>query len=205
MLVLPPKPPNAGVSRGFHDRDPKHLAAYLAMRALALPSGDVDEGLICHCFDKSISQEVQRQAARADCFSLGHPLLNLGVGKSRVRTNGAIIDERAARDAFASVSYGDVRISETPLGSSMSHSQLRDLARPTRCRILVALAAGLRVVEGAEAVIHCFGFIEFLFVGLVGGIVKPCRYSCRRSPAGASEEGGGSEAKAKATPTIAAA
>jgi len=70
------------------------------------------------------------------------------------------------------VSYGDVRISEAPIGSSMPHSQLRDLGRPARGWILVALAAGLRVVDGAEAVIHCFGFIEFLFVGLVGGIVN---------------------------------
>ena len=59
-----------------------------------------------------------------------------------------------------------------PIGSSMPHSQLRDLGRPTRCRVLVALAAGLRVVEGTEAVIHRLGFIEFLFVGLVGDVVN---------------------------------
>ena len=128
--------------------------------------------MICNGFDKSIPEEVHRQAARTDCFRLGHPLLNLGVGKSRARTNGAIIDERAARDDFASVRDGDVRISETAIGSSMPHAQLRDLGRPARSRVLMALAAGLRVVEGAEAVVHCFGFIELLSVGLVGGVVN---------------------------------
>src|SRR5207244_12447081 len=64
VLVLPPEAPDAGVSRGFHDRDPEHLAADLAMRALPLLSGDVDEGLIGTCFDKSIPQEFERPARR---------------------------------------------------------------------------------------------------------------------------------------------
>src|SRR5207245_2052023 len=153
VLVLPPEAPDAGVSRGFHDRDPEHLAADLAMRALALLAGDVDEGLIGNRFDESIPQEVQRQAVRPDRLRLGHPLLDLGVGKRGVRTDGAIIDERAARDDLASMRDGEVRISETPIGSSMPHAQLRDLARATRARVLLALAAGLRVVQWPAALL----------------------------------------------------
>src|SRR5439155_23101310 len=116
--------------------------------------------------------QVQRQAVRPDRLRLGHPLLDLGVGKRGVRTDGAIIDERAARDDLASMRDGDVRISETPIGPPMPYAQLRDLARATRARVLVALAAGLRVVEGTEAVVHRFGLVEFLLVGLVGGVVN---------------------------------
>src|SRR5439155_24565616 len=73
--------------------------------------------------------------------------------------------------ALAPTRAREVRNSQTPIGSSRPHAQLRDLARAARARVLVALAAGLRVVEGTDAVVHDFGLIELLLVGLVGGVV----------------------------------
>src|SRR5215813_5817023 len=53
----------------------------------------------------------------------------------------------------------------------MACAKFGHLARPTRGRILVPLAAGLRVIEGAEAVLDRFYLIELRLIGLVGRVV----------------------------------
>ena len=172
MLVFPAEPPDSRLSGGFDDRNVKHLAADLAVGARALLPGNVNQRLVGNGFHKAITQKIHREAESTDSLSIGNALLNLRVRESRIRADGAIIHKRSAGDDFCSASDRDVWILETPIRSPMSHAQFRDLACPSRGRVLVTLAAGLRVVERPKPVFHIFRFIKFLLIGLVGCVIN---------------------------------
>src|SRR5438046_1762113 len=53
----------------------------------------------------------------------------------------------------------------------MTHPQFRDLTRPPRGGVLMALAAGLRVVEWSQAIRDFFYLVECFLIGLVDGII----------------------------------
>src|SRR5438309_11570052 len=53
----------------------------------------------------------------------------------------------------------------------MTDPQFRDLTRPARGGVLLALAAGLRVVEWSQAIRDFFHLVEYLVIGLVDGII----------------------------------
>ena len=83
---------------------------------------------------------------------LGNALLDLERGKRGARADGAIVDEIAARDHRRPVPDGNARVDEAARGVAVSRAQLGHLAGAAGVRVLVALAAGLRVVERAEPV-----------------------------------------------------
>ncbi|HKH97810.1 MAG TPA: hypothetical protein VJ999_01775 [Candidatus Sulfotelmatobacter sp.] len=53
----------------------------------------------------------------------------------------------------------------------MADTQFRDLRRGAGNWTLVAFAAGLRVIEGSEAVTELLDFLELHLIRLMGGIV----------------------------------
>src|SRR5438309_10679882 len=53
----------------------------------------------------------------------------------------------------------------------MTDPQFRDLTRPARGGVLLALAAGLRVVEWSQAIRDFFHLVEYSLIGLVDGVV----------------------------------
>ena len=53
----------------------------------------------------------------------------------------------------------------------MTDAQFIDLARASRCRILVALPARLCVIERAQALGDGFGFLKLGLIGRVGSVV----------------------------------
>src|SRR5207244_12893383 len=76
-----------------------------------------------------------------------HPLLTLRVRAPRVRASGPIVDERATGNGNGAARDRDVGVLKPPVRPQMTHPQFRDLTRCARGGVLMALAAGLGVVE----------------------------------------------------------
>ena len=97
--------------------------------------------------------------------------MNLRVGERRVGADGAIVDEGAAADRVGPAGDRDVGILEPAVPSAMTDAQLRDLTRAPGDRVLVALAARLRVVQRPEPVVDLFHIVERRLIGLVGRVI----------------------------------
>src|SRR6266852_175590 len=171
VLVFPAETADSGLTRRFDDGNIKHLATNLVVAFLALVLGEVDKSLIGDGFHKSIAENVEGNAEGANLFRVRNALLNFGAGEGGIRANGAVVDERATFDDFGSTSNGDFGIYELPVGTAVTHAQFADLAGAAGSGILVALAAGLRVVKRAEAVGDLLDFIELDLIGGMGGVV----------------------------------
>ena len=98
-------------------------------------------------------------------------LLNFRVGESAAGADGAVVDQRAAFDDFCPVVDGYPRILEHSLGIVVSNTQFGNLAGAPRGGILVALAAGLCVVQRSEPIGEGLNFFEFRLIGGVRGSV----------------------------------
>ena len=146
MLILPAKAADAGFARSLHDGNVHDQSTNLAAAFLALLFGEVDQRLVGHRLHKAITEKVDGDAEGAHSFRVGHSLLDLGIGIRAIGTDGAVIDQRAARDDFCPPSDGNRGVLELTMRAHMSYAQFVDLAGRTGNRILVALAAGLRVV-----------------------------------------------------------
>src|SRR5207245_9287894 len=85
--------------------------------------------------------------------------------------NGPIVDERATGDDNRPARDRDVGVAEPPIGSQMTHPQFGDLTRCARGGVLMALAAGLGVVEWSQPVRDFFDLVEGVLIGLVGGVI----------------------------------
>src|SRR5213075_1585368 len=85
--------------------------------------------------------------------------------------NGPIVDERATGDGNGTARDRDVCVAKPSVRSQMTHPQFRDLTRSTRGGVLMALAAGLRVVEWSQPIRDFFHLVECVLIGLVGGVI----------------------------------
>src|SRR5262249_36597620 len=132
---------------------------------------ELDERLIRERFDESIAEQRYGHADGADRLGVGHTLLDFRTGKRRVGTDGTVIHQRAAGNHLAAVSDRNLRILEVSIAIQVTRANLGDLARSAGNGILVALAAGLRVVEWSEAVRDLFYGIEFREVRLMRCLV----------------------------------
>jgi hypothetical protein len=159
------------LARGFDDRNVKDLAADSAAAGFALLGGEIDEGLICNCFDEAVAEEIEGHASGVDSLGTGNAFLNFCRGESRVGANGAIVDEGAAFDDFSAVIDGNFRVAKMAVGSVVADAHFGNLAGGAGDRILVAFAAGLRVIERTEAIGNVLDFFELRLIGLVSGIV----------------------------------
>src|SRR5260370_617536 len=139
---------------------------------LIFPAEAADGGLAGDGFDKTIAQNIERYAESADFFGVWDAFLNFRAGEGSVRTDGAVVHERATFDDLRSASNGDIGIYELAVGATVAHAKFADLAGAARGGVLMALAAGLRVVERAQAVGDLFDFVELDLVGGVGGVVR---------------------------------
>ena len=170
MLVLPAEPPDPRLPGGLNDGDVERLPPDLPAALGGLPARHVDERLVRHRLDEAVTQEAERDPRRHNGFRQRHAFLNLRVRKLGAGADGAVVHERAAGDDHGSARNGDRGILE-PSAGAVADPQLRDLAGRPRDRVLVALAAGLGVVERAEPIVHPLHLVEPRLVGLVGGVV----------------------------------
>src|SRR5947208_1379553 len=60
------------------------------------------------------------------------------------------------------------------MGTAMAHAQLRDLGGTARSRVLMALAAGLRVIQRSKSIGNLFDLVE---LGLIHGVRGVVHYS----------------------------
>src|SRR5205085_11331975 len=104
--------------------------------------GDVLQGRVADGLDEAVAERVQGSAEGEDGLGAGPTLLYRGVG-------GAVIEERAAGG-----------VNEVAVGVEVACAKLRDLADAARHGVLVALGAGLRVVDRAEALRDVVSLLE---------------------------------------------
>src|SRR5215470_8037962 len=116
------------------------------MGGFALAAGDIEEGLVGDGFDVAVTEHADGKAESADEFGLRDALLNFGGGEGAAGADGAIVHQRAADDLSA-VRDCDAGCGEAAVSVVVSDAQLGDLASAAGNGVLVAFAAGLRVVE----------------------------------------------------------
>src|SRR5207245_4854682 len=79
--------------------------------------------------------------------------------------------ERASRDHDLAARNRDVRVAKLPIRTEVAHAQFRDLAGSAGGGVLVALAAGLGVVERAQPVADLLDFVEGRQIGFMGRVI----------------------------------
>ena len=165
MLILPAEPANSGFPGHLKNRNIERLSADTVLCRLALLFGDAEQGVVGHGFHESVAQQVDRKPGGSDVLAVGHPLLKLDIWKGCIAADGAVVHQGSASDDGLPAVDRDGWVFELPVRSAMPHPKLSHLAYATRCRILMAFAAVLRVVKRAEAVRNLLNFFE---LGLVG-------------------------------------
>ena len=170
MLILPAEAPDARLPQGFENRNARRLAVNPPSRGPPLLASQSQERRVRHRLHQAVSQQVEGEPGRADRLRVGHPLLNLGVGERGVGADGAVVDEGAVGDDDGAARDRDVRVAEPAVGAEVADPQLADLARPAGDGVLVALAAGLRVVQRSQAVSDLFDLVEAGPISVVGRV-----------------------------------
>ncbi len=127
VLIFPAETADAGLSGRFHDRHIENLAADFAVGGFALEFGKIDESLIGNGLDETVAKKTQRDAEGANCFGIRDAFLDFFVGEGCAGANGAVVDQRAARDGFSAVSDGDVGSAEVPIRAIVADAQFRNL------------------------------------------------------------------------------
>src|SRR5215469_11819674 len=141
------------------------------MAFVALSFREIHKRLVWHSFDKTITQEIHGNAEGANVFGIRNVFLNFCRGKCCVGANGAVVDEGAPFDGFGTMVDGNIRIFKPATGTPMADAQFRYLTRAARGWVLMALAAGLRVVKRPEAIGDLFDLIELPLIHGVRGVV----------------------------------
>src|SRR5260370_4948746 len=171
MLVFPAEAADSGLAWRFDDGNVEDLAANLVVAFLTLFPGKVGESLVRDGFDKSIAEHVQRNAKGANFLRVRHTFLNFRAGKGGIGTDRSFIHQRTVLYDFRSARVGYLWIDELAVGSTMADAQFRHLAGAAGSGILVALAAGLRVIERTEAVGNGFGFLKLGLIRRVRRVI----------------------------------
>src|SRR5229473_2348543 len=131
LLIFPAEAADGGLAGSFDDGNVQGLAADLVVVLLALLGGEVNESLIGDSFDKTIAQNIERYAESADCFDVREAFLNFRDGEGSVRTDGAVVHERATFEDLRSTSDGDFRILKFAIRATVSHALFFNHARAT--------------------------------------------------------------------------
>src|SRR5207248_9468147 len=84
------------------------------------------------------------------------------------------VPELAAVDDRGAGIDGACRIFEPAMGTAMAHAQLRDLGGTARSRVLIAPAAGLRVIQRSKSIGNLFDLVE---LGVIHGVRGVVHYS----------------------------
>jgi hypothetical protein len=134
VLVLPAEAPEACRPVGFEHGDGDELPSDLVAALAGLRGGEVLERGVRDGLDEAVAERVERGAEAEDGLGAGAALLY-------ARVDGAVVQERAAG-----------AVDEVAEGVEVAGAELCDLADGAGHGVLVALGAGLRVVDGPEAV-----------------------------------------------------
>src|SRR6185503_5558565 len=134
----------------FTDGDTDGLAGNGAATESRLPRGDRQQRIAVDRFDEPVAERVQGRPQRARLVPRQHMFLRGGV-------DGSAVNQRPAG-----------MIEEAPEAVRVAGTNLGDLADAAAHRVLVALAARLRVVDGAEA----FGDRLLLVEDLTRGVER---------------------------------
>src|SRR6267378_7793865 len=104
-------------------------------------------------------------------FRVRYALLNVGGRVGGVGTDGTLVDQRAPLDDHRTTVDRNFRVLKSAVPALVADTQLQNLTGAATDRILVALAAGLRVEERSETVVNSFEFLELRLIRLVCCIV----------------------------------
>ncbi len=155
-----------GLRRRLEHRHLDDEAGDAPVGRAALPFRVVAQEVVVDRFDESVAEDVHREAERAHRLAVGDALLDLVVGVGAVRADRAVVDQRAPLDEGLAPRDRHARSLEAAARVAMAGAQLRDLAAAAGDRILVALAARLRVVERSESVRDRLDGVEFVEIVL---------------------------------------
>ncbi len=169
MLILPAEAANAGRAGDFDDGNVEGLAADFAMVLLALILREIEEGLVGNSLDKSVAENIHRNAESPDILGVGHVLLDFGCGESTAGADGAVVNKRAAFNDLGTMIDGDFGELKPTLSIIVSDAQFGNLGGAAGGGILMALAAGLRVVKRAEALGDVQDRLKVVLIDRVGG------------------------------------
>src|ERR1051326_7804969 len=149
MLILPAESTDTSLPRSFDNGHVDYDAAYAIVGASALVSSQFNQGLVGYRLHKAVSQEAHGDAVGPDRFSVGYTFLNLDIWEGRIGANRAIVHQRSAEYNLRAAGDRNVRILKAVVRAKMSDSQLDYLAATSGYGILMALPAGLGVIEWA--------------------------------------------------------
>src|SRR6185437_6217558 len=167
MLALPTEAANTRLARSLEDRYAQSQPTDPTTALLALLVGKRDQRGIIHRLDETASQRAEGDTQGTNRLGILYTLQNPDIRKSTARTNGSLIYQRAPRDDFGAVVNGDLRVLELAVRSFVPNSQLRYLARTPGHRALMALTAGLGVVERPQPARDDFERFELHLVALM--------------------------------------
>ena len=159
MLVLPAEAPDAILTRRLQHGNSDSLAVNLAMGSTHLLGSDGHQRVVIDCFDKAVSQRVERRPQRPDILRFRHMFL-------RLRDHRAIIDEGTSADAARAIIDGNGWIDKIAVGIRVADAQLSELAGTAADRVLVTVGASPRVEDRSKPGIDVVSqFVNLLVEG----------------------------------------
>src|SRR5260370_382176 len=159
------------LGESLEDGNVEHVAANLVVVFPALVLGEVNKSLIGDGLHESITENIKRNSEGTNVLRIWNALLNFRAGEGSVRANGAVVHQGAALNDLGTAGDGNLGILELAAGTAVTDTQFRDLAGATGSGILMALAAGLRVVERPQPVGYLLDFVELDLIRRVRGVV----------------------------------
>src|SRR5437868_8261551 len=157
MLVFPPKSSAADVAGSLGDWHLDEFAGDAAAALRWLIVGNGKQGVAVDGFHETIAQGIGGGAEGANGFVARRALL-------RLRTNRAVIHQRAAGNRVGAIIDEDGGVHELAKAVAVTHAQLGDLADAAGNGILVAIGARLLVVDRSQTIGDCFLLFEMFLV-----------------------------------------
>src|SRR6202158_1629224 len=138
---------------------------------MALFPRNFDQGRIIDRLHESVAEQIHCNAKSANIFRVRYALLNVGGGEGGVGTDATLVYQRASPDDLGSAVDRNFRVLKSAVRALVADTQLQALADAATNRVLVALAAGLRVEERTEAIRDRLELFKCALVCLVRRIV----------------------------------
>ncbi len=138
VLIFPAEAADSRLAWSFQDGNLDGLSLNYAAAGVRLVGGNIQQRLIVHRLDETVSQGVEDSPERANVLGIRHVLL-------RLRTGGAIVDEGPAGDSARAIIDQNGRIRKISIRILVAYPDLRNLARATSDRVLMAFGASRRV------------------------------------------------------------
>ena len=157
MLVFPSKSSAADVAGSLGDWHLNEFAGDAAAALRWLIVGNGNQSVAVDGFHETIAQGIGGGAEGANGFAARRALL-------RLRTNRAVIHQRAAGNRVGAIIDEDGGVHELAKAVAVTHAQLGDLADAAGHGILVAIGARLLVVDRSQTIGDGFLLFEMLLV-----------------------------------------